>query len=121
LRAKTAKAIVRLYFDQLLNAKDLSICDDFLAATYRDHDAPPETPPGPDSVKAFVGQFLKDYPDLQVQIEALLAEGSKVAVRLTWHGTHRESGAKLHQMGIIILRLNEGGQLVERWSAYKAL
>jgi predicted SnoaL-like aldol condensation-catalyzing enzyme len=121
LRAQTAKAIVRLYFDQLLNARDISVCDDLLAAKYRDHDAPPETPPGPDSVKAFVSQFLKDYPDLQIHIEDIVAEGSKVAVRLTWRGTHSESSEKLNQMGIIILHLNEAGQLVERWSAYKAL
>ncbi len=78
-------------------------------------------PTGPAAIEAFVAGFLADYPDLRVSIEDLLAEGDRVAVRMTWRGTHRVSGEVLWQMGILILRLNELGQLAERWSAYGPL
>ena len=112
------KAQVRSYFHRLLNEKDLSVCDELLSDDYVDHDAPETTPSGPASTKAFVSGLLRDYPDMVIRIEDVLAEGHKVAARLVWEGSHRETQERLHRMGIVILRFNECGQIVERWSAY---
>jgi predicted SnoaL-like aldol condensation-catalyzing enzyme len=116
-----AKALVREYFQRLLNEKDLSVCDEMLSSDYVDHDAPADTLPGPQSTKEFVTGFLEEYPDMRVDIEDIIAEGNKVAARMVWRGNHRDSGETFHQMGIIILRLDDKGQLAERWSAYKPL
>ncbi|MBN1401652.1 MAG: ester cyclase [Anaerolineae bacterium] len=121
MQTDVAKALVREYFHRLLNEKDLSVCDELLSAEYVDHDAPADTPRGPSSTKAFVARFIQDYPDPQIRVEDILAEGDRVAARLTWQGTHRETGARLHQMGLVIVRLNDAGQLAERWSAYAAM
>ena len=121
INSQTAQALVRAYFQRLLNERDLSVCDELLSSDYVDHDAPPDTPPGPESIKAFVARFLDEHPNMHVDIEDMLAEGDRVAARLVWHGNHRESGRDFHQMGIIILRLNDQRQLAERWSAYKQL
>ena len=118
MNAKTAKAIVDRYFQQLLNERDVSVCDEVLAPEYVDHDAPAHTRTGPDSTKIFVAKFLDEYPNLHVQIFDLVAEAHKVAARIVWQGNHRVSGAPLHQMGIIIIHLNEQGQFRERWSSY---
>ena len=115
---EAAKALVRRYFQRLLNEKDLSACDEMLSDDYVDHDAPPDTPPGPQSVKEFVAGFLAEYPNMHVDILDIIAEGNKVAARLVWRGNHRETGAEYHQMGIIMLRLDGQGRLAERWSAY---
>jgi predicted ester cyclase len=88
---------------------------------FNDHDSPPSTPPGPQSVKNFVKGFITDYPDLQVQVIDVIAEGDRAAARLVWRGHHRETGEPYRQMGIVFLRLNEQGQLAERWSAYQAI
>jgi predicted SnoaL-like aldol condensation-catalyzing enzyme len=120
-RQEEAKNLVRQYFHRLLNEKDLSVCDEMLSDEYIDHDAPAATPPGPGRVKEFVAGFLAEYPDLRIEIEDIMAEGSQVAARIVWHGHHRETGKVFHQMGIVILRLNREGQFVERWSAYKKL
>ena len=119
--SETAKALVRRYFQRLLNEKDLSACDEMLSGDYVDHDAPPDTPPGPQSVKKFVAGFLAEYPNMHVDILDIVAEGNKVAARLVWRGNHRESGDEFHQMGIIMLRLDDQGRLAERWSAYGSL
>lgn len=118
---ETAKILVCEYFHRLLNEKELSVCDEMLSSDYVDHDAPPDTPPGPKSTKEFVAGFLEEYPDMQVDIKDILAERNEVAARIVWLGIHRESGEQFHQMGIVILRLDEKGQFVERWSAYKSL
>ncbi len=41
-----------------------------------------------------------------------------MAARATWRGTHRQTGAVLHQTGLILLRVNESGRLAERRSGY---
>ena len=115
---KTNAQIVREYFRRLLNEKDLSVCDEILAHDYVDHDAPDSATPGPASTKLFVSRFLREYPDLRVEIEDIFSEGRKVAARLIWTGTHRESGASYHRIGIVILHLNDSGQITGRWSAY---
>ena len=114
-----AKSIIREYFHRLLNDRDVSVCDELLASDYVDHDAPSDTPPGPSSTKQYMAGFLRNYPDIRIRVEDIIAEANKVAVRNIWHGTHRETGEKFHKMGIIILRLNDTGQLSERWSAYE--
>jgi predicted ester cyclase len=73
--------------------------------------------PGAQNTKAFVAQFLEDHPDLHVTVEDILAESHKAAARLIWTGTHRHTGERYHQTGIVILHLNDSGQIVERWSA----
>jgi hypothetical protein len=40
-----------------------------------------------------------------------------VTIRATWHGTRRD-GIPWAQSGLALIRLNEAGQFVERWSAY---
>ena len=37
-----------------------------------------------------ITKFRTDFPDLQVTVEALIAEGDMVSVRMTWSGTQRD-------------------------------
>lgn len=117
-KAPETGKVVRAYFQRVLNEKDLSACDAMLSEDYVDHDAPPDTPPGPASVKAFLAGFIAQYPDLHVEIADLITAGNRAAARMVWRGTDRQTGALYHRMGIVMLRLNDWGQLVERWSAY---
>jgi predicted enzyme related to lactoylglutathione lyase/predicted SnoaL-like aldol condensation-catalyzing enzyme len=109
------KAVVRDYFQRLLNERDLSVCDELLAPDYRDHDAPDDTPRGPQSTKEYVAGFLADYPDLHVEVLDVMAEDHQAAARLVWRGTHKDSGEPLNREGVVWLRLDEQGRLVERW------
>jgi predicted SnoaL-like aldol condensation-catalyzing enzyme len=121
MEASQAKATVQAYFHRLFNLKDLSVCEALLATDYIDHDAPPDTPPGPADPRRYLTEFLRNYPDMQVEVQDILAEGNQVAVRNTWRGTHRDTGELFGQMGMAIFRLNDAGQIAERWSAYKPL
>lgn len=109
---------VRAYFERVLSQRDLSLCDSLLAPDYVDHDAPPDAPCGPEPVRAYLGRFLAEYPDLRVTIEDMVAAGDRVVVRCVWTGTHGVTGVPYHLTGIAIIRVNSQGQMVERWSAY---
>ncbi len=121
MEAQAAKAAIREYFHRLFDLKDLDVCEALLAPEYVDHDAPADTPPGPADPRRFLTEFLRHYPDMRVEVQDILAEGNKVAVRNTWRGTHPETGELFWQMGIAIFRLNDAGQIAERWSAYTRL
>ncbi len=58
---------------------------------------------------------------MRVDISDAFAEGSGVAVRVVWHGHHRETGETYHQMGLVILRIDASGRIAERRSAYTPL
>jgi lactoylglutathione lyase len=109
----TPEAVVRRYFDRLLNQRDLAVCDDLLAPDYVDHDAPPDAPPGPAGTKAFVAALLERHPDLTFRIDDLVAAGDRVALRATWQA------AGYHETGLLLLRLDGTGRIAERWSAYR--
>ena len=116
---KDPKDLVREYFRRVLNEKNLAAVPELLSPRYVDHDAPPDTPPGPQKPQEFLTEFLGEYPDMHVDIEDLVAEGDRVAARLTWHGRHKETGQVYHLEGIAIFRVDENGLLAERWSAYQ--
>jgi predicted ester cyclase len=113
-----AEATVRTYLHRLLVQRDLSVCEEMLAANYVDHDAPAGTPPGPGPTREYMTQLLHAYPDLRFTIVTVAAQDRSVAVRATWRGTHRETGSAFHQTGLMLIHLDESGRLAERWSAY---
>ena len=111
-----AKSLVREYLDRVINRRDLGACDELLAADYVDHDAPPGVEPGVEATKEYLATFLARYPELQVTIDDIIAEGDRVALRATWRGTAAD-GTDYREQGLVLIRLN-GGRLAERWSAY---
>jgi hypothetical protein len=87
----------------------LSVCDQLLSSDYIDHNTPAGTPPGPENTRDFVAGFLDEYPTLRVEVEDLISEENAVAARIVWRGNHKETGKVFHQMGVVILRVNENG------------
>jgi steroid delta-isomerase-like uncharacterized protein len=83
---------------------------------------------GIEEAKQFVSTFLGAFPDFNVSVEDLIAEGDKVVSRYTVRGTHQgeteefgpPTGRQLEQEGITIHRI-EGGKIVEEWNQYDNL
>ncbi|MFH1568791.1 MAG: ester cyclase [Gemmatimonadota bacterium] len=118
MSTEDVRGVIREYFDRLLNQRDLSVCDELLASGYVDHDGADGRPPGPEETKESVIQLLETYPDMQVEVKEVVVEGDRAAVRLRWRGTHAGTGKVVERQGITMLRLDERGQIAERWSAY---
>lgn len=111
------KRFIRNHFEQFVNRKNLDIADVNFASDFVDRgaDVPPGTPPGPAGAKQYVGNALKKFPDMQVTIEDMIAEGDKVVVRNVWRYTDPATGKKLRFGGIVIWRMAEG-RIAERWA-----
>ena len=57
--------------------------------------------------RAFAG-LHQEFPDVQADIESLVAEGDMVAVRLTFSGTHRPTGERATWPEMVFTRFSEG-------------
>jgi predicted ester cyclase len=74
-----------------------------------------------EQTKQFTAASYKNIPDLNSTIEDMVAEGDKVVVRFTIHGTHNgefmgiaPTGKKFTQAGTSIYRI-AGGKIAEVW------
>jgi predicted ester cyclase len=112
------KALVQRFYEEVLNQKNLTALDQFVAPNAVNHTVPAGFPQGPSQ---FLGLHLNAFPDLQVTVEDLLADGDKVVARVSYRGTHQgairgigPTGKPITGMAINILRI-ANGQIVEHW------
>ncbi|MCA1561441.1 MAG: ester cyclase [Chloroflexi bacterium] len=76
---------------------------------------------GYEAVINIVGEFMRAFPDLRFEIEDLVADGDRVASRMTAHGTHQDeymgvpaTGKQINCSVFGIARVADG-KLVEHW------
>src|SRR5438132_13577019 len=115
------KAIVRRYLQAVFEKDDLATAADLLADEYQCYEPGREEP----SDRAGTLQELKAYraafPDEQLQINELTAQGDTVVVRTRFEGTHRgefygmpASGKRIHAPYTIRFRVANGKIVEER-------
>ncbi len=86
------KAIVCRFFEDFINKGNLAVADEVLGPNidHVAHGAPPGTPLSARKVpKKGLPVFRNAFPDFQVTVEDVVAEGDKVASRVTFKGTHK--------------------------------
>jgi steroid delta-isomerase-like uncharacterized protein len=115
------KTIIRQLFDEALNQGKLELVDQLFTVDFVDHSTP-EQETGPAGVKDFFSSVRSGFPDIHVNIDDTIAEGSKVVVRTTWHGTHlgryagnEPTGRQVSGTLIQIFHL-ENGRIREEWN-----
>ncbi len=86
------KALVEAYFAEAYNARNPEAAARFLSEGFaRTNPARPQAnePGTADDVERVI-ENLEDFPDIQITIEEIIAEGDKVAAVMTWNGTHSD-------------------------------
>jgi predicted ester cyclase len=111
----TAAELVRRLHSELLSARDPDVVDSFFAREFVSHNNPPGFPPGVEGVKRFFSMFRDAFPDVEVEIDEIVAEGDRVAVATTFTGTHQgelmgvaPTGRRVAVTGIDIVRVVDG-------------
>jgi steroid delta-isomerase-like uncharacterized protein len=54
-----------------------------------DHNPIPDQAPGREGFRQWIAAAKTAFPDLRGTVEDVIAEGDRVAARVTWEGTHR--------------------------------
>jgi steroid delta-isomerase-like uncharacterized protein len=122
------KSLVRRSFEEVFNQGNLDAIEEIFAPDYVLHDpTSPEEIRGTEGMRQYVSMYRTAFPDLQQTIEDQIAEGEKVATRLTGRGTHQgdlmgipPTGNRVEAPGIVINRIS-GGKIAESWANYDAM
>jgi steroid delta-isomerase-like uncharacterized protein len=121
------KALVRRIIDEAWNRGDLAVVDETFAADYTEHNPRPGQEAGIDGYKGGILMLRAAFPDLRLELQEILAEGDRTAVRYTLRGTHQgellgvpASGRQVASDGMVFARF-EDGKVVERWGVQDML
>jgi predicted ester cyclase len=122
MSAEANKASIQRTIKEFFNQENLAAAAELIAADYIEHDpAPPAWPTGRAGLTHAVRLFHTAFPDIRWSIEDLIAEGDKVAVRLTAQGSHQgdfmgipPTGRRATWTETHIVRIVDGQQ-VEHW------
>ena len=124
---ETDKQIVRDYFKAFL-AKDVAWFKEHIEPGFRRHDPGlPFEVVGPEGVERLADFLLPAIPDMRLDLDDVVAEDGKVAVRLWIRGTHRGELAgiaptnKPVEVGVMDLFHLRGGKLSEHWALFDNL
>ena len=119
--AERNKAVVRRFIEEVQNEKNMDVFDELNAEDFVNLSAPPGMPTDREGGKMFLGGFLSAFPDSQVTIDDMIAEGDRVATKKTFTGTHTADLGEIAATGnrvtiqyVDILRLRDG-RIIEHW------
>jgi hypothetical protein len=74
--------LVRRLFDRVFNEREVDLCDELFADDYVEHalapfgNAEPGAVRGPEHMRNVVGWLVDQFPDVNMNIEAIVSEGT---------------------------------------------
>ena len=111
--------------EEVFNKKNLDLVPEFFASGFIDH-MPVDELYGEKGTN-FTAMLFQAFPDLHWTIEDMIAEGDKLATRITMEGTFKgeymrnsPTGNKVKLSMIIITKWQDGKE-VEAWAVYDQL
>ena len=125
MTAEENKAIVRRLIDELWNAGNPELAEQFYAADHVRH-GPLAEPPirGSEALKQFAYMYLAAVPDFHTEIEDQFAREDSIVSRATARGTHRGEMMGIAPTGkpitfsMFLQHRIAGGKIVEEWLMY---
>ena len=116
------KAVMRRYYEEAWNGRDIAVLDALLAVDYVNHTPfVPGLPAGPEGVPLVMQALWTAFPDLRFTIEDLIAEDDRVATRTVLRGTHQGEfmGApptyRPIEVGMISIERIANDRIAEHW------
>jgi steroid delta-isomerase-like uncharacterized protein len=107
---------------ELISAGNLAGFGDLVADDFVEHQGGPGFPTTKEGTLDFFRALLTSFPDIQMNVEDLLADGDKTMARVRLTGTHRgdfmgvpATGAGVDMELIDIMRFDGAGLVCEHW------
>src|SRR3990172_2838539 len=115
------KHVARRFLEDVINRGHVGMVNDFIAADFVDHQAPPGVPPNREGLKGWLTGFRTAFPDLHYTLNDAIAEGDRVVQYATGRGTMKgefqgmpPSGKTANWEEVHISRFAHG-KVVEHW------
>jgi predicted ester cyclase len=107
---ETNRAVVRRLIDEVLNRGRLELIDELYS------------PEMAESARRWIEPFRVAFPDVEMRIIELVAEGDRVVGRFRCSGTHlgpwrgsRPTGRRMHDIDEVYFFTLRDGRIVEAW------
>ncbi len=121
------KALVRRWFEEVWNRGRAEAIDEMFAEDGIAHglsDAAGEPLRGPAGFRPFFQSFREAFPDIEVVVEDVIAEGDKLAARCSVRAKHqgdtlgfRATNRPIEITGMVFIRARDG-KIVEAWNNF---
>src|SRR3954453_156671 len=115
------KAIALRLIDEVLNAHSLARFDELYDPNYVSHALPPGFSPDREGMRQYNIQYFQAFPDMDITVDGMIAEGDWVAVYYTGTGTHQgellgipATGKQVSASAILSLRIVDGKIVEDR-------
>lgn len=115
------KAVIRRFYEQL-NRKNMGVVDELVSSDFQQHASLPGGP-GRQGLKDWFAQLRAAFPDFHFTLDDVVAEGDRVAIRMTGRYTHRGEFLGVAPTGkpIVLLKMDfmrmVNGKIAEHWDA----
>lgn len=116
------KEFVRTWNEEVFEKQNLDVIDDLVAEEFVGYDpALPEPMRGPDGVRGVVEMVLSAFPNSQVELEEVVGEGDRVAVRNSITAPHKGEHLGIEPTGeeievtVVAFQRIDDGQFVEEY------
>jgi steroid delta-isomerase-like uncharacterized protein len=122
MSAEQNKAIARRVYE-IVTTGDFGRAEEIVDQDAPDNELLPHDPPAKliDTFKETFTEARAGFPDLSITVEDVMAEGDRVAARVTMRGTHRgefqgiaPTGKRVEVRAIDMFRI-ANGKIVEHW------
>lgn len=127
LSSQELKAINDRFFEEVINNRNFSIMEEFIAPEYVMHGAQPPVE-GPEGFRQLGERVLITFPDIHFTVDDFVTDGEKMVVRWTARGTQKgafgqipPTGKEVSWSGISITRVNSEGKSLEDWQIEETL
>jgi steroid delta-isomerase-like uncharacterized protein len=119
MSTETNRATVRRYLEQVIGKGRVDLIDEFMVEDITLHGT--GLPTGIPALGQWVATMASAFPDRQLTVDDMVAEGDRVVVRTTTTGTHQgqiegipATGKAINQPAITIFQL-ANGKIVQGW------
>ena len=82
------KALARRFYEEVINKGNLDAIDELCTADFVIRTPPPGMDPTPEGIKQMFSMYRQAFPDMNVTVDEIVAEGNTVVSRMTMRGTH---------------------------------
>lgn len=122
MSAEENRATIRRAYEELWNARNVEVVDELVTEDFLNHAAPAGRQRGRQGLKDVVRMFESAFPDFRYEVEDVICEGEKVAVRDLFRGTHHgdfmgisPTGNRVTMQAIHIYRFSGAGWPSTGW------
>jgi hypothetical protein len=91
MSAEENKVLARRFFEEVTGQRNLDLAKELFDADYKHHDPglPPQMQESRDAYIGHLPMYYDAFPDFELSLDDILAEGDEVAARWSFTGTHQ--------------------------------